>query len=77
MVINLIKLEKNRKQEYKILNKKSYSEFFFFSILFVDPEGQSDALGVGINRHHLSNSCGRPCVCRPALVHGHGEGCSR
>lgn len=47
MVINLIKLEKNRKQEYKILYKKSYSEIFFFSILFVDPEGQSDALGWG------------------------------
>lgn len=45
MVINLIKLEKNRKQEYKILYKKSNSEIFFFSILFVDPEGQSDALG--------------------------------
>lgn len=77
MVINLIKLEKNRKQEHKILNKKSNSEIFFFSILFVDPEGQSDALGVGIHRHHLSNSCGRPCVCRPAPVHGRGEGCSR
>lgn len=76
MVINLIKLEKNRKQEYKILYKKSNSEIFFFSILFVDPEGQSDAFGEGIHRH-LSNSCGRPCVCRPALVHGHGEGCSR
>lgn len=47
MVINLIKLEKNRKQEYKILYKKSNSEIFFFSILFVDPEGQSDALGWG------------------------------